>query len=155
MMYRPGLKADGNIIWPSEGESMIKMNRLVLLAVCAAPAVLYILVRGWLRAHWGIGDSVPTYLVGVAANFVGTIALSAIIFVPLEFFRPERPVQGLMVMSAAIGVLILAVREFAQMSTGGTFDVNDLIWTLVGGAAFYGIGHALILRNSAESPVLD
>lgn len=134
---------------------MIKMNRLVLLAVCGAPAVLYILLQGWLRANFGIGDGVPTYLVGIAANFAGALALSAIIFVPLEFFRPERPVQGLLIMSAAIGVLILAVREFAQISTGGTFDVNDLIWTVVGGGAFYGIGHWLILKGAAEGAAYE
>lgn len=134
---------------------MIKMNRLVLLAVCVAPGAVYLLIQGYLRANFGIGDGVPTYLVGIGANFVGAIGLSAIIFVPLEFFRPERPVQGLLIMSAAIGVLILAVREFAQMSTGGTFDVNDLLWTVLGGGAFYGIGHWMILKGGGEEPVSD
>jgi hypothetical protein len=134
---------------------MVKMNRLVLLAVCVAPAAIYVVLQGILRANFGVGDGVPTYLVGIAANFLGAIGISAIIFVPLEFFRPERPVRSSMIMSAAITVMILAVREFAQISTGGTFDVNDLIWTVLGGGAFYGIGHWLILTQNGEEPLLD
>lgn len=134
---------------------MIKTNRLLLLGACATPAAIYLLLREMLRANFGIGDGIATYLVGIAANFVGAMALGAIIFLPMEFLRPERPVQGLLVMSAAIGILLLAVREFAQISTGGTFDVNDLLWTVLGAAAFYGISHWLLLTGDTESAAVD
>ncbi|MFW6027299.1 MAG: hypothetical protein ACOC91_00680 [bacterium] len=133
----------------------INMNRLVLLAVCVTPAAVYYILTRVLLMNFGVGEGVSAYMGNVAANFLGAIGISAIIFVPLELFRSDRPAQGLLIMSAAIAVLILAVREFAQISTGGTFDVNDLLWTALGGAAFYGIGHWLILSGGKDEPVAD
>ncbi|MFP3944010.1 MAG: hypothetical protein ACLFWF_08960 [Alphaproteobacteria bacterium] len=133
----------------------IRMNRLVLLAVCVTPAAVYYVLTQILLMNFGIGEGVSAYMGNVAANFLGAIGISAIIYVALEFFRPERPAQGQLIMAAAIAVMILALREFSQISTGGTFDVNDLLWTVLGGGAFYGVGHWMILSREEDEPVAD
>lgn len=126
-------------------------RHLILLAVSLAPSVIYVAIQWIFQPRWGIGQGIVPYLNGVMPNFLGALSLAAVIFMGAEFYRPERERVAQLAMSAAIATVVLWLREFSQLSTSGTFDVHDLVWTVAGGALFYGLGRWLLPEEPVSS----
>lgn len=102
-----------------------------------APGLLYQYVQDHGRVRAADAQGLARLALDVAPNALGALAASsAILVMSLGIARKMAP-PSLSLLSAAIAIGGLAAWEFAQLAIPeATFDLEDLKWTLFGGAAF-------------------
>ena len=85
-----------------------------------------------------------TYLLGVIPNFLPAIGLPSIFVVIIKELKGKTTNMFLLKKKHILAILIsqigLITWEFQQIiAPYGTFDWNDILWTIIGGAIFYSI----------------
>ncbi|NDW22270.1 hypothetical protein [Alteromonas hispanica] len=92
-----------------------------------------------------IGTSeLVTYVLGFIPNFLPAIGIPCLLYAALphlvgksrtQFIAPKAHIYALIV--SQFGLISW---ECAQLLLdGGTFDMHDILWTIIGGVAFYSI----------------
>lgn len=97
------------------------------------PGLLYQQIQDvWRPAYAGLSE--PTaYLLGIAPNLLGAISLASGLFIISQSFYPALTNAQRALYANLISLIGLCLWEVGQIwFPNGTFDVNDLIWTLVG-----------------------
>jgi len=102
-----------------------------------APGLLYHYVQDHGRALAADAQGFARIALDVAPNALGALAASSAIFVMGLGLARNRSLLSVALISAAVAIGGLVAWEFAQLAIPeATFDLEDLKWTLVGGAAF-------------------
>ena len=122
-----------------------------------APGLLYQYVQDHARESAANAHGILRLALGVAPNALGALAAASAIFVMGLGIAKAASTLRIAIASALIAIAGLAGWEVAQFAIpGATFDVEDLKWTLFGGAGFL-IAASLFfpLSSRAVDPITD
>lgn len=137
---------------------MSKRHSYLWLGLFALGTSATWLVQDHLRPSYrGRGEALR-YLLGVAPNFLAGLGLASffVVSIPQVNAASRSPSRSPWLNGKAhlTGILIsvtgLSAWEAIQpLSTRGHFDPHDILWTILGAAAFYSIWWTLHLRSAA------
>ena len=95
-----------------------------------------------IRVNYDNSNKFITYLLGVLPNFLPAIGLPAIFIVFIKelrgksknlWFNQKKYILAIII--SQVGLIGWEVQQI--IAPYGTFDWNDIIWTVVGGVIFY------------------
>ena len=109
-----------------------------------------------IRANYNGNSPFIRYLLGIIPNFLPAIGIPAlfVVLIPETFEKATHPylTNKRHLLSLLISEIGLIAWEFQQIiAPKGTFDWNDVLWTIIGGGIFYLIWRAIPLEQPEPS----
>lgn len=95
-----------------------------------------------IRIDYNNQNNFFTYLLGVIPNFLPAIGMPSIFVVIIKELKGRSTNTFLLKKKYILAILISQIGliswEFQQiLAPNGTFDWNDILWTIIGGGIFY------------------
>ena len=95
-----------------------------------------------IRIDYNNQNNFFTYLLGIIPNFLPAIGMPSIFVVIIKELKEKSTNPFFLKKKHILAILIsqigLIAWEFQQiLAPNGTFDWNDILWTIIGGGIFY------------------
>jgi len=108
-----------------------------------------------IRIDYNNQNNFFTYLLGIIPNFLPAIGMPSIFVVIIKELKEKSTNSFFLKKKHILAILIsqigLIAWEFQQiLAPNGTFDWNDILWTIIGGGIFYLIWKAKPLTDKPE-----
>ena len=108
-----------------------------------------------IRIDYNNQNNFFTYLLGIIPNFLPAIGMPSIFVVIIKELKEKSTNPFFLKKKHILAILIsqigLIAWEFQQiLAPNGTFDWNDILWTIIGGGIFYLIWKAKPLTDKPE-----
>lgn len=108
-----------------------------------------------IRIDYNNQNNFFTYLLGIIPNFLPAIGMPSIFVLIIKELKEKSTNPFFLKKKHILAILIsqigLIAWEFQQiLAPNGTFDWNDILWTIIGGGIFYLIWKAKPLTDKPE-----